>query len=379
MLDLPEGFAYRIIDRAGDRMSDGYRVPARPDGMGSFVGPSGEVILLRNHENGPGEFYAGPYNDGDIPPPEAFTPDGMGGVSRLVLDGSTLELTSSNLVLIGTSRNCAGGISPWGWLSCEEDPRPGHGYVFLCPRDAERVAPARRIVPYGRFKHEAAAVQPTSAIAYLTEDQTDGSFYRFVPEQPDKPFEGTLQALRIKGEARFELGDGLRVGDQLDAEWVDLDEPDPADDSLRYTAQEHGAAVLRRGEGIWSFDDRIYICSTSGGPIDRGQIFCYREGSTGAQLELVAQSEHAGTLSNPDNITVAPWGDVFMCEDGRGDNYLRVLTPTGEVSDFARNAKSGSELAGACFSPDAGTLFVNMQHDGLTIAISGPFAPDTVA
>jgi hypothetical protein len=30
MLDLPPGFSYRVIDAAGEPMSDGYRVPNLP-------------------------------------------------------------------------------------------------------------------------------------------------------------------------------------------------------------------------------------------------------------------------------------------------------------------------------------------------------------
>ena len=30
-------------------------------------------------------------------------------------------------------------------------------------------------------------------------------------------------------------------------------------------------------------------------------------------------------------------------------------------------------LAGSCFSPDGSVLFVNMQGDGLTLAITGPW------
>ena len=32
-----------------------------------------------------------------------------------------------------------------------------------------------------------------------------------------------------------------------------------------------------------------------------------------------------------------------------------------------------SELAGACFSPDGTTLFVNIQRPGMTVAITGPW------
>jgi secreted PhoX family phosphatase len=34
LLDLPEGFSYRVISAFGDAMSDGLHVPDRADGMG---------------------------------------------------------------------------------------------------------------------------------------------------------------------------------------------------------------------------------------------------------------------------------------------------------------------------------------------------------
>ena len=57
-------------------------------------------------------------------------------------------------------------------------------------------------------------------------------------------------------------------------------------------------------------------------------------------------------------------------------NYLRGLTPDGEIFDFARNVTPGfesHEFAGATFSPDGETLFVNMQRPGLTLAVWGPW------
>src|SRR3546814_5099884 len=35
----------------------------------------------------------------------------------------------------------------------------------------------------GRFRHEAAAVDPRTGIVYLTEDRDDGLFYRLLPER----------------------------------------------------------------------------------------------------------------------------------------------------------------------------------------------------
>jgi len=40
---------------------------------------------------------------------------------------------------------------------------------------------------------------------------------------------------------------------------------------------------------------------------------------------------------------------------------------------LAMNARSDSEFAGVTFSPDGGTLFVNLQKPGLTFAIKGPW------
>ena len=50
IFDLPAGFKYKIIGRAGDYMDDGLRIPGRADGMGTFEGADGKTILVRNHE-----------------------------------------------------------------------------------------------------------------------------------------------------------------------------------------------------------------------------------------------------------------------------------------------------------------------------------------
>jgi secreted PhoX family phosphatase len=78
-------------------------------------------------------------------------------------------------------------------------------------------------------------------------------------------------------------------------------------------------------------------------------------------------------VENADNLTVAPWGDLIVCEDGPGDNGLVGVTPQGELYKLARNVLNHSELAGAVFSPDGTTLFVNIQRPGLTLAITGPW------
>jgi len=371
LLDLPEGFSYRVLSHAGEPMHDGYRVPGNPDAMGVFrVGD--ELVLMRNHEVAPGDRGSGPYPDGVQAPREAYDRDAYGGVTRLVLDPQTLAVRRQELALCGTHWNCAGGLSPWGWLTCEEIFAPGHGYVFLAPADKPGLTAARPIPQYGRFRHEAAAVDARTTIAYLTEDRDDAAFYRFVPDQPSAPFKGRLQALRVRGKPRFDTS-RMRVGEQLAIDWVDVPEPNPAQDNVRLQARERGAARFARTEGLWLGERELFVCATTGGPIERGQILCLEHRSEGELLSVVAQSHDPAVLDMPDNITVSPRGDLFIAEDGLDGNYLRRVTRDGRICDFARNALSTSELTGPCFAPDGETLFVNLQRHGLTFAIRGPF------
>jgi secreted PhoX family phosphatase len=86
-------------------------------------------------------------------------------------------------------------------------------------------------------------------------------------------------------------------------------------------------------------------------------------------------------LDYPDNITVSPRGGIVMCEDGAGDQFIRGLTRDGRIFDFARNLLNRTEFAGACFSPDGRTLFLNImgstsdagKEKGVTLAIRGPW------
>ncbi|WP_224242369.1 alkaline phosphatase PhoX [Hyalangium gracile] len=385
ILDLPEGFSYRILERRGALMDDGFRVPGQPDGMGCFAGPAGSntLVLMRNHELEPGQDAMGPFTEGQRPDlayrPEELSP---GGVTRVVVDATTFTRLSSNLVLAGSMRNCAGGTSPWGWLSCEETLAEGHGYVFLCDPAASSLRAPVPIPGLGRMNHEAAVVDPESFVTYLTEDRNDSCFYRFVPETPGARLgpesRGRLQALRIESMPRAVSAEAKR-GDTFRVDWVDLPSPSAQDDTLRRQGVERGAALFRRGEGLFLHGGAVFFCATTGGPQGGGQIWRYQpEGLQGGRLELLAQAEERGLLDMPDNLCVAPWGDVVLAEDGDNarwpNEFLRILTPSGEVRNLARGALgSGGEFAGVCFSPDGRALFANMQSDGLTLVITGPF------
>ena len=368
MLNLPPGFSYQVLQRVGDQMTDGFNAPGAPDAMACFAGENDSWVVMRNHE-----IHEGSPVDSTL----GFADNRGGGVTRLVVDRESGALRSSNFVLTGTSRNCAGGPSPYGWLSCEEVGEPGHGYVFLCDASASTLQAPHKLPALGRFPHEAAAFDEATGVTYLTEDTSDSAIYRHLPDHPTKPFVGgELQALKVSSQDRFRLSEGPKVGEAFDVEWVPVLDPQALKASTRDQAHNMGAAFLSRGEGAWFAEGHVYICSTDGGPNRRGQLYRLDILSDGMdRLTLVAQAESEDSFANPDNITVSPWGDVFLAEDGAAPNGVRVLKPDGSLHHFARNALNGgkSEIAGICFSPDGKWLFLNLQWEGLTLAITGPF------
>lgn len=396
LLDLPQGFAYQVISRAGDLMSDGLVVPERPDGMGCFAGRDSQIILIRNHENKDaheGAFGKDGGRAGKVDSAKVYDRIGAvpcpGGTTRLTYDLKARRLLDEHLSLAGTVVNCAGGITPRRtWLTCEETvtSRGGaksHGWVFEVPADGKGLADPAPLTGLGRFVHEATCTDPATGIVYLTEDSRDGLFYRFLPEDRDVLSKGgRLQALALDTDFKdtrnwTEAGGGAwRQGERVRVRWIDMEGVDNPHDDLRKRGHGAGAAVFARGEGIWWGDGELYFACTSGGSGKHGQIMRYRpSGADAGDLQLLVESHNPALLRMCDNLTVAPFGHLIVCEDRGNDetNHLRGVTPDGRLYTFARNVRSTSELAGACFSPDGSTLFVNLQEDGLTLAVTGPW------
>ncbi len=363
-----EGFECTVVTRAGEPQSDHTRTPDLPDGMACFASSDGNWVLLRNHEI-MRDSAMGAYPGGQ--PKEAYKKTAHGGVSRIVLNPKSLEVISSNMVLTGTMRNCAGGPSPWGWISCEEATEPEHGYSFLCSKDATRVQPPQRLSNYGRFRHEAVALDPKTLQAYLTEDDPMGCLYRFSPHDRKRPFEGVLEALRVVGRPGLHTDTSLMPQASVKVDWVRVADPVASSEATRLQAQREGAALFSRGEGAWLDGDGMVFTATSGGKLSQGQLF--RIDFAEQTLTLVAEAQSPDDFSGPDNITVAPWGDFIVAEDGPGPAHLFLVRADGTMEPLLRNAVSTSELAGVCFSPDGSVLFCNAQYDGLTVAVRGPW------
>jgi len=407
LLDLPAGFSYRIVSSPGQRMTDGFISPALADGAAAFPGPNGTTLLVRNHE-----FRVGHPDDlGPFGGTKRLwekldrrliydrRPDGtpcLGSVTTTVYDTKRRKTIGQHLSLAGTLTNCSGGPTPWGtWLSSEEVfLGPGeacsgrHGYTYEVAVSAEPgVTVPVPLKAMGRFVKEGAAVDPRTGIVYQTEDLVDGIFYRFLPSSPGRLAEGgRLQALAVAGRPGFETNNWrtrtIENGRAFEAAWIDLEEPDPDEDVLRLRGREKGAAVFASGEGLLHRDGALLFACTNGGLRAGGQIWRYvpspdegtpRETDRPGRLELLAQPDDAAVLDHPDQLAAAPWGDLFICEDGDGENFVVGLTPAGAFYRFARLAADVAEPAGACFSPDRTTLFLNDLPSGLTFAVTGPW------
>ena len=407
--------------------------PSAFDGMGAFPGQNNTTILIRNHENRE--------RAGEVPviSPYPYDPAVAGGATKLVVRrepagvGAAGEpvyvytVEDSFAILGGTSTNCAGGVLPFKkWLTCEEvvegptfGPAPPrgsgptplkHGYVFEVNAASDVPVPALPIIGAGRFAHEATVWR--AGILYQTEDRNvrneGGScFYRYIPNERVgqsgnfAETTGVLQALKIRGTFRANMDTARAVGVPYPVEWVTVDEPDHDDDTdmntvripgytpVRFQAQDKGAAVFDRQEGMWTGtgDAKIYFDCTEGGAQNLGQVWEYDPGRE--TLTLIYESSDPRFLKHPDNIVIVPQtGDMFLCEDSSlTPQYMRGLTLDGEIYDFAQALLNQTEFAGACFDPDGQTLYVNQYgarsvtdlpggpvgQGGVTYAIYGPF------
>ena len=338
-IQLPEGFSSRVIARAGFRPIAGntYVWHGSPDDGDTFEHPEGGWIYVSNSELG----------------------DGAGRVGALRFDGGG-ELIDGYSIMTGGRRNCAGGRTPWAtWLSCEE---VSDGLVWECDpfgREEARSYPA-----LGRFNHEAAVVDPETGIVYLTEDESDGRFYRFTPDE-------------VGSDGRSNLDSGVlevaTTNAEGDTSWTAIS--DPAGSTRRTRHQVSGSTRFNRGEGMVYHGGVVYFTTTGD-----HRVYGYDIAERNMAVVYQRSTDESRTLGSPDNIDATHDGHLLVAEDS--DNMeIVVITTGGDVLPLLRvTGHPGSELTGPAFSPDMTRFYFSSQRgtsgdlsDGLTYEVTGPF------
>jgi len=410
ILDLPPGFSYVIVSRAGDPLPGGGVTPGRHDGTAAFRGPRGGVRLVQNHEIGSADPFPTLAD-----PTLTYDPKAKGGTTTLTLD-HRLQRLDEYVSLAGTWSNCGGGRTPWStWLTCEETEQVAgptadkdHGFVFEV--DPDRMSNNVKPTPLkglGRFAHDSACVDPDRGDVFLTEDASNpnGLLYRYRPRDQHPSYGalrngGFLQAMRCRQGATHvpDLSVFSAPGTKLKVEWVPVPDPLAVTMSIRKQYSAGEVTRSRKFEGAWwgrggaddhrdgarsrAHDDRAhFVCSfarlADGSLAEHdGQVWAYDPEDETLTLE-VHFPRHADLASDafggPDGIMVSPFGGLIRAADPEGVQHLLAVDEDGTTSVFARNRLSASELTGPTFAPDASVLFANIQDQGLTFAIRGPF------
>lgn len=313
---VPQGARLRIVAQTGKPAIAGgsYLWHAAPDGGACFTAPDGGWIYVSNSE----------------------MRNKRGGAGALRFDAAG-NVVDSYPILRGTSINCAGGKTPWGtWLSCEEN--GDEGLVYECDPTGATAAVVRPGL--GAFQHEAAAIDPATGIAYLTEDRPDGCFYRFVPRAVGDLSSGRLEVA---------VPDGTRLT------WAPV--PDPSSVTAPSRRQVRAAAIFKGGEGIVYAGGKVYFTTK----VDN-RVWSYTLATGEIAVIYDASTSDTPILRGVDNIEVSPSGELLIAEDG-GDMQIVALgrdyTPYALVT---LHGHDNSEIAGPAFSPDGKRLYFSSQR-----------------
>lgn len=320
----PKGCSLRIVARSGERVRGSkYTWHGRPDGGACFGTPDGGWIYVSNSEMG----------------------DRLGGVGAIRFDRAG-NITHAYPILEGTTRNCAGGRTPWGtWLSCEEN--GDIGQVYECDPLGQRSAVVHPGL--GSFNHEAAAIDPETHQVYLTEDTEDGCLYRFTP---------LAERNLSKGLLEVGVADGSKLA------WTAVNDPASISRPLRY--QIEGAVRFDGGEGIVYGDRKVYF-TTKGDD----SVWSYHLDTRELARVYHSADYDAPILTGVDNIEMSHDGELLVAEDG-GDMQIVVLDEGyNAVPLVTLHDQPGSEIAGPAFTPDGRRLLFSSQKGPMGAAMGG--------
>jgi hypothetical protein len=207
---------------------------------------------------------------------------------------------------------------------------------------------------------------------YLSEDQDDGLFYRFTPDKPGELASGLLEAAVVDASGAVS--------------WIEVPDPNLVTGGATIREQLPEATRFKGGEGLWYSEGVVYYTT-------KGDKKVWGYDCRANTIEVIYDGENTpgAALNAVDNVTVSPFGDVYVCEDG-GNMEICLISPDRVVSPFVRlvgDEHQNSEMTGVVFDPSGTRMYFSSQRSypftaggpseagvlarGATYEVTGPF------
>ena len=317
-----------------------------------------------------------------------------GGVSMLGLhydDANKLWVVDSSQAvdffnddLVTTTRNCSGGITPWGTIiTAEETGNQGDanndgytdvGWLVEIDPVTARVreygnGQQEKLWAVGNVSHENALILDDEVTLFTGEDGGSSALFKFIADNPRDLSAGKLYVLQLNDPL-----DGFEPTGTTGT-WLEVPNTTKEDrNNTRSLAIALGATNFSGIEDVEidPLTGRIYFAAKGA-----SRVYSFANGDstvTGFQtfvggMSYVLNTEE-GVFTEPwgsgnDNLTFDDQGNLWVLQDG-GRNYIWVIRPdhtqaSPKVELFA-SMPIGSEPTGMTFSPDYRFAFFSVQH-----------------
>lgn len=370
-LVIPSTHTFQLLAQTGDSLADGGTLKTSPD----FTG-----FVARNNRNDLG-YLSLNHEISNL----------QGGVT--VFDAQfdkTQQIWSicngqpvSFAPVIGTSRPCSGGITPWGTVVFGEESvatsdLDSNGYYdagWLVEIDPETRDVVQKIWRAGNALHENCVLSHDQKTLYWgADDATKGFVFKYVATQKRQLANGSLYVL-IRDDSTASTGTWLQVPNNSPAEC-------------------NGVQAFCLSHGAWNFAG---IEDVEIGPYGHvyfsakysGRIWRFKDdGATVSALSVFVENT-LYPIHTPSGIKMVSWGtgadnlafdnanNLWVLQDG-GDNNIWMVKPSHtashpKVSLFA-TTPTGCEPTGISFTPDKRYMFLSFQHPSATNADTIPDA-----